>query len=129
MPSTLQLAGIDELLAALEHLAPDLAAEAAPLEQSMAEATADELRAAYPIVTGHLRATVQVARLSATTSARVATAVTAGAPYAEHVEFGTARMPGRPTFVPITRRGRQAFARTIIDRVRGRGLQVTGEVS
>jgi len=129
MPSSLRLAGVDELLDELIRLAPDLAIEAGPLERAAAAATADELRAALPMATGALRASVAVEPLGVTTSGRVATNVVVTAPHALYVEFGTARTPPRSTFVPVTRRGRQAFVRTIMDRVRDRGLVVGGDAS
>ena len=129
MGSVLRLDGVDDLLNELIRLAPDLAADAGPLERAAAAATADELRAALPYATGALRDSVQVEGLSTTTTGRVATRVVVTSPYADYVEFGTARTAPRPTFVPMTRRGRQAFARAIMDRVRDRGLVVAGDPS
>lgn len=126
MASLLKLTGIDELLAELARLAPDLAAEAAPLQLSTAEATADELRAAYPVVTGRLRASVQVEREGSISPARVFTRIAVTAPYAEFFEFGTSRLPPRPTFIPVTNDGRRAFRDAVVARVESRGLTVTG---
>jgi hypothetical protein len=127
MASTLRLGGFDEFLTDLARLAPDLAAAAAPLARTIAEQSATQIRAAYPVRTGALRASVTVAREPSSSPARVYTAVRVGVPYAEHVEFGTARTPPRPAFIPITRRGREAFVRAVIAEVRDRGFTVTGE--
>lgn len=127
MATTLRLGGVDDLLAALARLAPDLAAEAGPLALAFAEQTADSIRAAYPVVTGRLRDSVQVADARGRGPARVFTQISVGAPYAGFVEFGTSSIGPHPVFVPMARRGRAAFVRAVIDQVRDRGLTVTGE--
>lgn len=126
MASALRLTGVDELLAELERLAPDFVAETRPLQESTAEETADALRAAYPVRTGQLRASVQVQRESSQSPARLFTRVAVTAPYAEFYEFGTSRTAPNPTFTPITNRGRRNFLEAVIARVRARGLQVSG---
>ena len=127
MPSILRLAGVDELLRELAGLAPDLLAESRPLVAAQAARTADEVRAALPVATGALRASVHVVTPGGTGPGRLATRVVVGADYAEFVEFGTPLMPARPVFVSAVRRGRQAFAAAVIARVRARGLVVGGE--
>jgi len=126
MATVMHLTGVDELLAELDRLAPDLAAEAGPLQQAIATETADTLRAAYPVVTGTLRGSVHVARESSTSPVRVFTEVAVTAPYAEFFEFGTARTAPTPTFVPITNHGREQFLTAVIERVRAHGLTVEG---
>ena len=126
MPTELKLAGVDELLEDLLRLAPDLAAEAATLERTIGEQTAAAIRAGYPIVTGQLRRSVQVQRGTSSSPARVFTEISVTAPYAEAVEFGTSRTVPRPNFVPASRRGREAFVRAVIARVRAEGLKVAG---
>lgn len=126
MAAHLDLGGIDELLAELGTLAPDLAAEAGPLELQIAEQTAEAVRAAYPVVSGGLRGSVQVMRGDSTSPARVFAQVVVTAPYAEFYEFGTSRTPPAPTFVPITRRGRETFVSAVVARVKAKGLTVTG---
>lgn len=128
MASALILGGVDDLLAELARLAPDLTAEAGELQQAMATETAAAIRAAYPAITGALRASVQAERLTSTSPARVYTEVTVGAPYAHFVEFGTADRAPNPAFVPLTRLGRERFAKAVVDRVKARGLEVTGEL-
>jgi hypothetical protein len=127
MASQLRLTGVDEFLAELARLAPDLAAEAASLQGSLAGETAAELRAAYPSLTGQLRASVTVEREGSASPARVFTRLSVTAPYIEYYEFGTARTEPHPTFGPIVRRGREAFLRAVIARVKRRGLLVGGE--
>jgi hypothetical protein len=128
MSSKLILGGVDELLAELDRLAPELTREAIALQQTIANDTAAAIRAAYPSVTGTLRGSVQVDRLSSTSPARVFSRVTVTAPYAEHVEFGTATTTPTPAFVPLTRIGREQFAQAVIDRVKARGLVVGGDL-
>jgi Bacteriophage HK97-gp10, putative tail-component len=126
MSSALILGGVDELLAELARLAPDLTGEAAQLQQTIAIDTATAIRAAYPAVTGALRASVQVERLTSASPARVYTEVTVAAPYAHFVEFGTADRAPNPAFVPLTRQGRERFAQAVVDRVKDHGLVVSG---
>jgi len=128
MATTMKLGGVEELLAELAALAPDLTTEAIALQQTVTAETADALRAAYPSVTGNLRASVQVARESSTSSARVFSRVTVTAPYAHFYEFGTVHTSPSPTFVPITRHGREQFAQSVIARVKAHGLTVGGAV-
>ena len=90
---------------------PWLAAEAATLSRDIAEQTAEDLRAAYPVVTGELRGSVRVVRPRRPRVARVVTEIEVTARHAEFFEFGTVYTPPRPTFVPIARRGRLPMAR------------------
>jgi HK97 gp10 family phage protein len=128
MAATLTLGGVDELLAELARLAPDLAAEAGPLQATIATETAAEIRAGFPSITGNLRRSVEVHREGSTSPARVFTEVAVTAPYAHFVEFGTKDRSPAAVFVPATRRGRERFVKAIVDRVRARGLDVTGAV-
>ena len=127
MPATLTLTGFDALLQALERLAPDLTDAAGALESAIAAEAVQALRARVPLHTGRLRNSIQATRTT-TSGARVRTAIVMGAPYAHFVEFGTARTPARPAFVPITRRARERFVTAVVDRVRNEGLTVTGDV-
>jgi HK97 gp10 family phage protein len=128
MGAKLILSGVDELLAEISRLSPDLTTEAIGLQQSIANETAAAIRAAYPSATGALRASVQVERLSSSSPARVFTQVTVTSPYAEYVEFGTATTTPTPAFVPLTRIGRERFTQTVIDRVKAKGLVVGGDL-
>jgi hypothetical protein len=128
MASKLILGGVDELLNEITRLAPDLTQEAIGLQQSIANETVAAIRAAYPSVTGTLRNSVQVERLSSTSPARVFTQVTVTAPYAHFVEFGTATTTPTPAFVPQTRIGRERFTDAVIQRVKNRGLVVGGDL-
>ena len=129
MASELKITGAEELLAELTALAPDLAAEARTLEQAITEQTAEDLRAAYPVVTGELAGSVQVVPDRSRSPVRVFTQVVVTAPYAEFYEFGTVRTVPHPTFVPTTNRGRRAFLTAVIARVQRHGLRVDGEAS
>jgi len=128
MPSAIRWSGLEAFLDELGRLGPDLADEAAIEQRAIAEATADTLRAAYPVVTGRLRASVQVEYPGSASPARRFAQLVVGAPYAEFVEFGTARTRPSPAFVPISRRGREAFVKAVVARVRDRGFHVTGEI-
>lgn len=127
MANEVRITGLDELLADLARLAPDLAAEARPLQARAAEATASELRAAYPSVTGELRNSVQVDAESSASEARVFSRLSVTSRHAAFYEFGTAHTAPHPTFTPIARRGRAAFLADVIDRVKARGLVVSGD--
>lgn len=128
MASELRLTGVDELLRELIRLAPDLAEEAGALQSAIAQETAANVRAAYPAVTGDLRASVQVQRESSASPVRVFTRVAVLAPYASYFEFGTVNTPPRPTFIPLSNDGRREFLNQIIARVRAHGLTVSGNV-
>jgi hypothetical protein len=129
MSAKLTLRGVDDLLAELARLAPDLTREASTLQHTIAEDTVTAIRAAYPSVTGRLRNSVRAERLSSGSRSRVFTEVTVAAPYAHFVEFGTATTRPRAAFVPLTRQGRERFAAAVIDRVEARGLVVKGVLS
>ena len=128
MATKMILGGVDELLAEITRLAPDLTQEAIGLQQSIANETVAAIRTAYPAATGALRASVQVERLSSTSPARVFTQVTVTSPYVEYVEFGTATTTATPAFVPLTRIGRERFTDAVIQRVKNRGLVVGGDL-
>ena len=126
MANQLILGGVDELLAELARLAPDLTAETILLQQQITQDTADELRAALPVASGELRASVRVQRESSNSPARVFTEVSVNAPYAHFVEFGTHDTAPQPAFVPVTRRGRETFVKAVVGKVRDRGLVIGG---
>ena len=126
MANQLILGGVEELLAELARLAPDLTAETILLQQQITQDTADELRAALPVASGELRASVQVQRESSNSPARVFSQISVNAPYAHFVEFGTHDTAPQPAFVPVTRRGRETFVKAVVDKVRDRGLVIGG---
>lgn len=128
MATKMKFGGFDEFLADLARLAPDFSSETARLEETMAEQTAAQLRAAYHRVSGALIASVRVQREPSTSPARLFTRVVVDAPYANYYEFGTVYTEPHPTFVPIVSRGREAFLKAVAAMVRGEGLQVTGDV-
>ena len=127
MSAELKLTGVDELIAELKAFVPDVVGDTRPLELRMAQETADTLRAAYPSVTGALRASVTVEPAPSTSPARVFTGLRVGVDYAEFYEFGTAHQGATPTFVPITRRGREAFVKATVGLVERSGLEVKGD--
>jgi HK97 gp10 family phage protein len=126
MATELRIDGLDAFVDELERLAPELVAEARAEQAAEAERIADNLRAAYPVVTGELRNSVLVQRESSTSPLRVFTRVAVTAGHAAFYEFGTHRTEPHPVFTPIVRRGREAFLQDVIDRVEARGLVVNG---
>ena len=126
MATELRLGGVDEFLAELARLAPELATEARALQADNAEQAASNLRAAYHVVSGELRQSVEVARESSTSPARVFTRISVTSRHAGFYEFGTHRSAPHPTFTPIVRRAREAFRDEVINRVESRGLEVSG---
>ena len=126
MATELRLGGVDEFLAELDRLAPDLTTDARALQADNAERAAANLRAAYHVVSGELRKSVEVARESSTSPTRVFTRISVTARHAGFYEFGTHRSAPHPTFTPIVRRSREQFREDVIARVEARGLEVTG---
>jgi Bacteriophage HK97-gp10, putative tail-component len=128
MPTKLHLSGVDELLDELARLTPELTDDAVTLQQRTTAETAAELRGAYAVVTGQLRGSVQVKREGSASPARVFSRIEVTAPYAHFYEFGTVNTEPHPTFVPITRRGREAFTAAVVERVKAAGLVVGGDL-
>jgi len=126
MATEIQFTGITELLAALERLAPDLAAAAVTQEKAIATQTVEAIRAGYPLVTGTLRNSVQIQKQGSTTPVRPFTQIAVTAPYATLVEFGMARTAPRPVFIPAIRRAREALVKDVVEKIRQQGLTVTG---
>ena len=98
----------------------------AALQASNAEQAASNLRAAYPVVSGELRDSIEVVREGSTSPARVFTRISVTSRHAGFYEFGTHRSAPHPTFTPIVRRAREQFRDDVIQRVEARGLQVSG---
>jgi hypothetical protein len=122
----MRLGGVTELAEELGGLVRALVAAAGPIARTQADQMAENIRAALPVVTGTLRASVQIAPITAPGPAAVAAQVAVTAPYAMAVEFGTAHTAPRPVVVPAQRRGRAAFIKAVVDHVRTTGLQVDG---
>jgi Bacteriophage HK97-gp10, putative tail-component len=129
----LRLDGLPELRAALVTLPMELRAEAIRLAQEETETAKGEIIAAYPRVTGELRAGVTVSHDATATGAR--SIVRSSSRYAQWYEYGTARrqtalgfgrgaMPARATFMPIRERHQQRFREAVIALVRQQGLRV-----
>ena len=106
-------------IAALPHT---VVQSADAIASSKAEATAAALRAAYPVVTGHLRDSVTVERH--TSGGTVAVSVINTAEYAIPFEYGGADRPAGKVFVPIVLRGRRQTFGAIVGALREMGATV-----
>lgn len=129
MPSRLELRGVDELIAELERLPTHVRDGARAILETAASRTRDRVTAAYRNITGRLIGGVKV--VSAQTARRFAvkTRVESQTYYARFYEFGTARQPSRPTFVPIAQREQTDAMQKVVELVRATGLEVTGDRS
>lgn len=123
MPVRMDLRGFDELKAELAALPYALKREAAPIELQHALAAQADVVAAYPSVTGELRAGVKVVERTARGVATLYTLATT-APYAHIYEFGSVHQRPRATFLPITERARRASVGVVSDLVEAHGLVV-----
>jgi len=125
MPNRIQLSGFDELRAELATLPTDARDDAAPIEESHARRAAAAVVAAYPHVTGALRAGVAVLRAGARGIA-VRFRVVSSAPHAHLYEFGTYRTRPHAIFLPLTEHERRASVIAVAAMVEAKGLKVTG---
>lgn len=126
MPVRMDLRGFDELKAQLAALPEMLKRESAPIELQHATAALAEVVAAYPEVTGELRAGVTVVERTPHGVATLYTLATT-APYAHIYEFGSVHQRPRPTFLPITERGRRDATAAVADLVEAQGFVVGGK--
>lgn len=126
MPNRLVLGGFDELRAELKSLAPDLQRESSPVLARFADRAKAQIAAAYPAITGALRAGVAVVARQARGIATLLT-LQSNAPYAHIYEFGSARQRPRPTFLPIQDRERRESVVAVAELVKAKGLQVIGD--
>ena len=136
MPTTLTIAGLQELRLQLRNLPKHLAQEAQGIVTSHAEAAADKIRNAYPIVTGNLKKGVKVDRVTKS-EAGAAARVRSTSRHSHLFEYGTqarhtkiganrGAMPAKPTFIPIVTRERREMVEDLIGLVQSEGLTVTG---
>jgi hypothetical protein len=136
MSNTLTFEGLDDLRAALRALPADLAQEAGDVIVETVNNAADEIVAAYPDRTGHLRGGVKfsVERSdfgvigTVKNTANLAWIFELGS-QARHTELGANRgsMPPGHVFVPIVmKRRRQMFEelKTVLEK---QGLEVSGD--
>jgi hypothetical protein len=123
MPVQMIFKGFDELKAELAALPEKLKRESAPIERQHASATMTEVVAAYPSVTGALRAGVKIVERTAHGVATLVTLVTSS-PIAHIYEYGSVHQRPRPTFLPITERGRRDATAAVADLVEAQGLVV-----
>lgn len=125
MPNKLVLTGFKELRSELVALPDTVKRESAPILVRYARAAQTEVLAAYPTITGELRAGVRIVERVARGVATLYTLVTS-APYAHIFEFGSARSRPRATFLPISERERRASVVAVADMVEAKGLVVRG---
>jgi Bacteriophage HK97-gp10, putative tail-component len=125
MPNKLVLGGFSELRAELVALPDAVNRDAAPILIRFARAAEAQVVAAYPSITGQLRAGVRVVERTARGLATLYTLVTS-APYAHIFEFGSYRQRPRATFLPITERERRAGVVAVAAMVESKGLVVRG---
>lgn len=114
--------GLAEHMREIEQLPHTVVAMADARASSAAEATAAALRAAYPVVTGHLRDSVTIERH--TSGGTVSVSVINTAEYAIPFEYGGAERPAGKVFVPITARGRRQTFGAIVGGLRELGATV-----
>jgi len=126
MSAKLELRGFDDLLRDLAALPATLNQGADPILLRHARQAEARVLAAYPIVTGALRAGVKIVERTARGVATLYTLVSS-APHAHLYEFGTARTTPRATFLPITERDRRAATAAVSEMVRAQGITVGGD--
>ena len=141
MSASLDLKGVAEMRVAIEGLSEQMTRqEFAPLSMSHAHGLADEVRGAYPKVTGNLADHVKVVTdRNGSLNARVRTT----AKHAHLYEYGTVRrftagtganrgtMPARPVFVPAAIRWRARMmtaTKAALQRMRIPGFTGSAEV-
>ena len=127
MASRVVLSGVDELIAELQRLPAHLRDEGNGILAASARRTRDLVSGAYKVITGTLAGSVKIVGVSSSSPYRLRARVESQAPYARFYEFGTARQPSRPTFVPIAQREQTSAMKKIVALVRSTGLEVTGD--
>ena len=128
MPTEFILRGFDELKAELAALPQACKRDAAPIESKHAQVAMVEVVAAYPAVTGELRAGVKIVERTARGVAVLYTLITSTW-YAHIYEFGSVHQRPRPTFLPITERRRRESTAEVAAMVEDKGLVVTGKLA
>ena len=126
VPNKLELRGFDTLNAGFRALPSDLKRESDPILGGRARRAQAALQAAYPEITGGLRAGVRVVERAARGVASLFTLVS-GAPYAHIYEFGSYRQPPRATFLPISETERRESVVDVSAMVESHGLTVRGD--
>jgi len=126
MPNKIELRGFDDLIRDLTALPVKLQHGADPILLRYARVSEARLTAAYPVVTGALRAGVKIVERTARGVASLYTLVSS-APHAHLYEFGTARTTPRATFLPITEHDRRAATAAVAELVRAEGITVGGD--
>jgi len=124
MPNQLRLSGFVELKRELGTFAPDARDATRPILAARATDARDELVAAYPSITGALRAGVALIPRIGRGIAAVIT-LRSGSDHAHLYEFGTVHAGPHATFLPITERARRASTDDVVDYVEGQGIKVS----
>jgi hypothetical protein len=131
MSASVRWNGLHELVQALTNAPQDIRDDAMPLIRQATEATAAEVRSAYPSVTGTLRARVQVSYPSSDVLVGI---VRSASPHSHLYEFGTARrsdngknrgtMPAAKRLVPIAQRNRATMFERLLSLMKSKGYHL-----
>lgn len=130
------MSGLFELREALRNLPAHLRDEAQEIVQATAEGARDEIRDAYPEVTGNLKRGLTLkaehggqfgVSYLLRNRAKHSWLFEHGS-QARHTDLGANRgsMPARPTFIPIVSRRRRDMYQSLIQLLEREGLTVTG---
>jgi len=128
--------GLEELRQELRNLPPELQAEGGEIIVDSAESAADEIREAYPVRTGNLKARVRVKKTANSVSTTVVVSNTAKHAYifengteARHTDLGANRgsMPPGHVFIPAVMKHRRRMYDRLKDLIARKGLEVSGE--
>lgn len=109
---TIEVSGLDALLAKLNDLPKDMAKGAERAVADETEEVAQDMRDSVPVVTGELREGIQ-AESEGLSGKAVSTAQHSFA-----IEGGTSRMPAQPFAQPAAERSRTRFPGRVSDYVR-----------
>lgn len=135
MPVSLRIDGLADELAAFTALPTTLRDTARPVVSAAADTAESAIRAAYPVVTGALRAGLRQEAVE--TPYGYAVRLVNDAPQAVWYEYGTelrqtslgynrGRMPAAKVFVPEVLRDRRTMVEDLIPVVEAQGLTVRG---
>jgi hypothetical protein len=136
MGAKIEMKGLQELRDELRRLPADLTDEATHIVQTHAESAKQEIEAAYPTWTGHLKAGLTISRVQATFTTAAILRNRAKHAYIyehgsemRHTDSGAARgrMPPGHVFLPISGRWRALMIWDLIRLVR-RAVEPAGHV-
>jgi hypothetical protein len=123
MPNQLRLSGFAELKKELAAFPTTSRDETRPIVTAHATKARDELVNAYPVVTGDLRAGVELIPRQGRGVAAVVT-LRSSSDHAHFYEFGTVKAAPHATFLPISERARRESTADVVDYVEKQGLTV-----